>query len=90
MSRIELSDVSKRYPGGVLAVDDVSLDIKDGEFVSFVGPSGCGKTTTLRMVAGFEQPRTARSASGTRTSPTFPRIAGTPGWSSRVSRSSRT
>jgi len=56
MSRIRLEGVSKRYPGGVLAVDEVSLDISDGEFVTLVGPSGCGKTTTLRCIAGFEQP----------------------------------
>src|SRR5690606_18197612 len=48
-------------PGGrpdaeVLAVDNVSLQIRDGEFFSLLGPSGCGKTTTLRMIAGFEHP----------------------------------
>ncbi len=56
MSEIELEGVKKRYPGGVLAVDDVSLTVADGEFVTLVGPSGCGKTTTLRIVAGFERP----------------------------------
>jgi spermidine/putrescine transport system ATP-binding protein len=52
---IGLVSVSKRF-GGVGAVDDVSLDIAEGEFFSLLGPSGCGKTTTLRMVAGFERP----------------------------------
>src|SRR5919109_3355243 len=52
---IGLVGVSKRF-GGVNAVDDVSLEIADGEFFSLLGPSGCGKTTTLRMVAGFERP----------------------------------
>ena len=52
---IKLDDVSKRF-GDFTAVDDVSLNIKKGEFFSLLGPSGCGKTTTLRMVAGFEQP----------------------------------
>ena len=41
---------------GVVAVDDVDLDVRDGEFLSLLGPSGCGKTTTLRLIAGFERP----------------------------------
>jgi spermidine/putrescine transport system ATP-binding protein len=52
---VELRDVIKRF-GDVVAVDHVSLRILDGEFFSLLGPSGCGKTTTLRMIAGFEQP----------------------------------
>ncbi len=52
---VELQDVIKRF-GDVVAVDRVSLRILDGEFFSLLGPSGCGKTTTLRMIAGFEQP----------------------------------
>ena len=47
--------VSKRF-GDLLAVDDLSLDLASGEFFTLLGPSGCGKTTTLRMIAGFEQP----------------------------------
>ena len=54
-SAIGVVDVSKRF-GGVSAVEDVSLEIGDGEFFSLLGPSGCGKTTTLRMIAGFERP----------------------------------
>ena len=54
MSGIRLEDVTKRYPNGVKAVDDVSLDIADGEFMVLVGPSGCGKTTLLRSIAGLE------------------------------------
>jgi len=54
MARVELDNVSKVYPGGILAAQDVNLDIADGEFVVLVGPSGCGKSTTLRMVAGLE------------------------------------
>jgi spermidine/putrescine transport system ATP-binding protein len=58
---VALRGVTKRFPGGkgsepVVAVDDLHLDIADGEFFSLLGPSGCGKTTTLRMVAGFEYP----------------------------------
>jgi spermidine/putrescine transport system ATP-binding protein len=56
---IGLIGVSKRF-GRVAAVDDVSLEIGDGEFFSLLGPSGCGKTTTLRIVAGFEVPDTGR------------------------------
>ena len=55
MARIELVNLSKSY-GAVAAVRDLSCTIEDGEFVVFVGPSGCGKTTTLRLIAGFEEP----------------------------------
>jgi spermidine/putrescine transport system ATP-binding protein len=56
---IVLESVSKRF-GRVGAVDDVSIQIREGEFFSLLGPSGCGKTTTLRMVAGFELPDAGR------------------------------
>ena len=52
---IKLESLTKRFDE-VTAVDDISLDVKPGEFFSLLGPSGCGKTTTLRLVAGFEQP----------------------------------
>jgi spermidine/putrescine transport system ATP-binding protein len=52
---VELRKVTKRF-GDVVAVDGISLRVHDGEFFSMLGPSGCGKTTTLRMIAGFEQP----------------------------------
>ncbi len=52
---IRFDQVTKRY-GDVVAVDGVSLSIERGEFFSFLGPSGCGKTTSLRLIAGFEQP----------------------------------
>ncbi len=52
---IEMRDVVKRF-GDVVAVDHVSMQIRDGEFFSMLGPSGCGKTTSLRMIAGFEYP----------------------------------
>src|SRR3989338_6190105 len=57
---VELRNVTKRFAGpsgeAVTAVNDVTLQIKDGEFFSMLGPSGCGKTTSLRMIAGFELP----------------------------------
>jgi multiple sugar transport system ATP-binding protein len=55
MGGINLAEVSKVYPGGVQAVDRVSLEIADGEFMVLVGPSGCGKSTLLRMIAGLEE-----------------------------------
>lgn len=54
---IELKHVTKSFPdNGFTAVNDFNLEVKRGEFVTFLGPSGCGKTTTLRMIAGFELP----------------------------------
>jgi ABC-type sugar transport system ATPase subunit len=54
MASIILDRINKIYPNGVPAVRDVSLDIRDGEFMILLGPSGCGKSTTLRMIAGLE------------------------------------
>jgi multiple sugar transport system ATP-binding protein len=54
MGGITLERVTKIFPGGVTAVDDVELEIADGEFMVLVGPSGCGKSTLLRMIAGLE------------------------------------
>jgi putative spermidine/putrescine transport system ATP-binding protein len=56
---VRLEAVSKHY-GDVVAVDGIDLDVNDGEFFSMLGPSGSGKTTTLRMIAGFEQPTAGR------------------------------
>ncbi len=53
--KIDIANLTKKF-GGVIAVDRINLDIKDGEFVAFLGPSGCGKTTTLLMVAGIYKP----------------------------------
>jgi putative spermidine/putrescine transport system ATP-binding protein len=57
---IRLEQVSRVFDGHVVAVDDVSLAIREGEFFSLLGPSGCGKTTTLRLIAGFEAPDAGR------------------------------
>ena len=54
MAEIILDHITKRFPDGAVAVDDISLDIADGEFIILVGPSGCGKSTTLNMIAGLE------------------------------------
>lgn len=53
---IELKDIKKSYDGESYVVENFNLQVKRGEFVTFLGPSGCGKTTTLRMIAGFELP----------------------------------
>jgi ABC-type sugar transport system ATPase subunit len=55
MAEIVIDHLSKVYPGGVVAVNDVSLRIGDGEFIVLVGPSGCGKSTLLRLIAGLEE-----------------------------------
>ncbi|HEY1107842.1 MAG TPA: ATP-binding cassette domain-containing protein, partial [Opitutaceae bacterium] len=55
MNAVELRGVTKRF-GSVVAVDDVSLTVRAGEFLTLLGASGCGKTTLLRLIAGFEQP----------------------------------
>src|SRR5713226_2398550 len=52
---VELRAVTKRF-GSLTAVDAVNLKVRKGEFLSLLGPSGCGKTTSLRLIAGFEQP----------------------------------
>ncbi|MEE9250263.1 MAG: ABC transporter ATP-binding protein [Alphaproteobacteria bacterium] len=57
---IEIQNVTKTFPGGTVAVDNVSLEVEEGELITMLGPSGCGKTTTLRMIGGFEQPDRGR------------------------------
>ncbi|MCE2494949.1 MAG: ATP-binding cassette domain-containing protein [Alphaproteobacteria bacterium] len=55
MAVVELKNVTKRF-GGFTAVEDVTFSLGKGDILSLLGPSGCGKTTTLRMIAGFENP----------------------------------
>ncbi len=65
MATVTLDNLRKEYDkGSIIAVDDVSLRVEDGEFVTVVGPSGCGKSTTLRMIAGLEQPTAGRITIG--------------------------
>jgi spermidine/putrescine ABC transporter ATP-binding subunit len=59
MARVSLAGVTRRF-GDVTAVDALSLDVREGEFLTLLGPSGCGKTTTLRMIAGFVTPTSGR------------------------------
>jgi multiple sugar transport system ATP-binding protein len=66
VARIDLENVTKEFPGGVRAVDDVSLTVEDGEFMVLVGPSGCGKTTLLRSIGGLERVSAGRISIGGR------------------------
>ncbi len=63
MANVTFASITKQF-GTVKAVDDVSFELADGEFVCLLGPSGCGKTTTLRMIAGLEQPTSGRISIG--------------------------
>jgi ABC-type sugar transport system ATPase subunit len=66
MPGVRFENVSKQFPGGTTAVDDLSFEIGDGEFMILVGSSGCGKTTALRMIAGLEKPTTGTIRIGDR------------------------
>ncbi|MBK5228195.1 MAG: ABC transporter ATP-binding protein [Actinobacteria bacterium] len=59
MSAVRLEGITKAFKD-IVAVDNIDLEVKEGEFLSFLGPSGCGKTTTLRMIGGFEQPTSGK------------------------------
>jgi putative spermidine/putrescine transport system ATP-binding protein len=65
MARLSIGHLRKTY-GDLTVVDDVTIDVADGEFLVLLGPSGCGKTTTLRMVAGFVPPSAGKLTIGER------------------------
>lgn len=58
MAAVEFRDVTRRYPGGLVALNGLNLTVADGEFLILVGPSGCGKSTALRLLAGLDKPTT--------------------------------
>ena len=91
MAEIKLENVTKRFPDGYEAVRDMSLDIKDGEFMILVGPSGCGKSTALRMIAGLEDITDGElKIGGDVVNDRCRRRTATSRWSSRTTRSTRT
>jgi multiple sugar transport system ATP-binding protein len=55
MATVKIENIRKEYEGGIVAVNSISIDVQDKEFIVLVGPSGCGKSTTLRMIAGLEE-----------------------------------
>lgn len=86
---LSLSDVTKDF-GPETAVDGVSLDVEPGELLTFLGPSGCGKTTTLRLIAGFEEPTAGTIRFSGESVAGCLRRTGTWASSSRTTRCSRT
>ena len=84
MAEVILKNVCKIYEGGVKAVNSVSIDIHDKEFMVLVGPSGCGKSTTLRMIAGLEEISDGEIKIGNASSTTSRRRTATSPWSSRT------
>ena len=66
VGQIVIENLTKEFPGGVRAVDDISLEIGEGEFMVLVGPSGCGKTTLLRSIGGLERVTSGRIRIGDR------------------------
>ena len=72
MATVTFDHVYKRFPGDVIAVNDLNLQVADGEFLVLVGPSGCGKTTALRCVAGLETISDGKLLIGDRSSTTSP------------------
>ena len=88
---IRLRHCAKTFADGTTALQPLDLDIGAGETVVLLGPSGCGKTTTLRIIAGLEQPDAGgESGSGTPPLPTSQSNSAASAWCSRITRCSRT
>jgi ABC-type sugar transport system ATPase subunit len=90
VARILLDEVTKVFGSEVVAVDHVSLEVADGEFMVLVGPSGCGKSTLLRIVAGLEELSTGEVVIGDSIVTDMSRATATSPWCSRTTRSTRT
>ena len=90
MAGIALTGLSTVYPNGVRAVDELDLEIVDGELFALLGPSGCGKTTLLRTIAGLESASAGDVRIGSRTSRGCSRGSVGWRWCSRTTRCSRT
>jgi ABC-type sugar transport system ATPase subunit len=88
LASVELEQVSKSF-GKTEVIKDMSLAIKEREFVVFVGPSGCGKSTLLRMIAGLEMVTAGDVLIGGGTSPSTSRPSGASPWCSSPTRSTR-
>jgi len=80
---VTLHGVAKRFASGTLALDQLDLTIRHGEFVSLLGPSGCGKSTALRLIAGLAEPTRGSISWGGTPHPTLPRLRGRVGWGAR-------
>ena len=87
---VRFDHVEKSYDGKVLVVQDLTLDIAQGEFLTLLGPSGSGKTTTLMMLAGFETATPARFTSTANPSTALRRSTGTLAWCSKATHCFRT
>ena len=72
MAAVLMSHLCKTFPGGIRAVDDLCLEVEDGELLVLMGPSGCGKTTTLRLLAGLETPTAGQVVIGGRAAERLP------------------
>ena len=91
MASVTFDKATRLYPGSTRpAVDQIDLEVADGEFLVLVGPSGCGKSTTLRMLAGLEEVNSGRILIGDRDVTDVPPKDRTSRWSSRTTRSTRT
>ena len=87
MAQVDFVNVGKTFDAGIVAVEDFSLTVEEGEFLILVGPSGCGKTTLLRMVAGLEEVTSGEILIAGSPSTISRRPSATLRWSFRTTRS---